>query len=89
MDLAPGMVNHWLSDQWRPAMALDRAQPATPHYRSTTGQALAVRYDSRSNTIQIVEDDWAADGVHGGGLPRTVVQQRPLQINVTKLKRWR
>jgi hypothetical protein len=66
-------------------MALDRAQPTAPLYRSTTGQALAVRYDSASNTIHIVEDDWAADGVHGGVVPRNVVHQRPLPMNVTRL----
>jgi hypothetical protein len=67
-------------------MALDRAQPTTPLYRSTTGQALAVRYDSASNTLHIVEDDWAADGVHGGVLPRNVVHQRLMPGNVTKLR---
>ena len=70
-------------------MALDRAQPTAPHYRSTTGQALAVRYDSTSNTIHIVEDDWASDGVHGGVLPRTMVQQRLMPVNVTKLRKRR
>ena len=67
-------------------MALDRAHPTAPHYRSTTGQALAVRYDSASNTIHIVEADWASDGVHGGVLPRNMVQQRPVPTNVTKLR---
>ena len=65
-------------------MALDRAQATAPLYRSTTGQALAVRYDSASNTIHIVEDDWAADGVHGGVLPRNVVHQRPQPVNAAR-----
>jgi len=67
-------------------MKLDRAQPNTSLYRSTTGQALAVRYDGASNTIEIVEADWASDGVHGGVLPRSMVQQRPLPTKVTKLR---
>jgi hypothetical protein len=47
-------------------MAQQRAHsvsPATPGFRSTTGQALVIRYDSRSNTIAFVEDDWFADTV--------------------------
>ena len=67
-------------------MALDRAQPTASRYRSTTGQALAVRYDSASNTIEIVEDDWAAAGFRAGVMPRAVVTQRMLPGNVTKLR---
>ncbi|RYE78151.1 MAG: hypothetical protein EOO74_05770 [Myxococcales bacterium] len=67
-------------------MALDRAHPTTTLYRSTTGQALAVRYDRASNTLEIVEDDWAAGGFRSGVVPRGVVQQRVLPNNVTKLR---
>lgn len=67
-------------------MALDRAHPTTSRYRSTSGQALAVRYDSQSNTIEIVEDDWAAAGFRTGVVPRNVVQQRMLPANVTRLR---
>lgn len=67
-------------------MALDRAHPTTNLYRSTTGQALAVRYDRTSNTLEIVEDDWAAEGLRAGVVPRTVVQQRVLPSDVTKLR---
>lgn len=67
-------------------MALDRAHPTTNLYRSTTGQALAVRYDRGSNTLEIIEDDWAAAGFRAGVVPRTVVQQRVLPANVTKLR---
>ena len=55
-------------------MALDRAHPTTNPYRSTTGQALAVRYDRASNTLEIVEDDWAAEGFRAGVVPRNVVK---------------
>lgn len=66
-------------------MALDRAHPTTSLYRSTTGQALAVRYDGASNTLEIVEGDWAAEGFRSGVVPRNVVQQRPAS-NVLKLR---
>ena len=53
--------------------------------RSTTGQALAIRYDLQSNTIAFVEDDWFADAVRTTSvLPRAVVRQR-LGGNVTRL----
>jgi hypothetical protein len=53
--------------------------------RSTTGQALAIRYDLQSNTIAFVEDDWFADAVRTTSvLPRAVVRQR-LGSNVTRL----
>jgi hypothetical protein len=67
-------------------MALDRAHPTTNLYSSTTGQALAVRYDGASNTLEIVEDDWAAGGFRSGVVPRSVVQQRPATSNVLKLR---
>ena len=67
-------------------MALDRAHPTTNLYRSTTGQALAVRYDHASNTVQIVADDWAAEGFRTGVVPRSVVTQRPATSNVLKLR---
>ena len=71
-------------------MTLDRAHAATSLYRSTTGQALAVRYDGASNTLEIVEDDWAAGSFRSGVVPRSVVRQRPAPGNVTKLRaRWR
>ena len=53
--------------------------------RSTTGQALAIRYDLSSNTIAFVEDDWFADVVRSTSVPpRAVVSQR-LASNVTRL----
>lgn len=55
-------------------MALDRAHPTSNPYRSTTGQSLAVRYDRASNTLEIVADDWAADGFRAGVVPRSVVK---------------
>lgn len=55
-------------------MALDRAHPTITPYRSTTGQALAVRYDRASNTLEIVADDWAAEGFRAGVVPRSVVK---------------
>ena len=69
-------------------MALDRAHPTMlGAYRSTTGQALAIRYDQHTNTIEFVEDDWFADGVRAGSVPpREVVRQRVLPGNVTRLK---
>lgn len=67
-------------------MALDRAHPTTNPYRSTTGQALAVRYDRASNTLEIVEDDWAAEGFRSGVVPRSVVQQRTLPLKVAKVR---
>jgi len=67
-------------------MALDRAHPTTNLYRSTTGQALAMRYDRTSNTLEIVTDDWAAEGFRAGVVPRSVVQQRPLPVNVMKMR---
>ncbi len=71
-------------------MTLDRAHSTTSLYRSTTGQALAVRYDGASNTLEFVEDDWAAGGFRSGVVPRSVVRQRPAPGNVTKLRaRWR
>lgn len=67
-------------------MALDRAHPTTNPYRSTTGHALAVRYDRSSNTLEIVEDDWAAEGFRTGVVPRNVIQQRLLPNSVKKLR---
>ena len=68
-------------------MAQQRAhQPAAmTGMRSTTGQALAIRYDLTSNTIAFVEDDWFADVVRSTSVPpRAVVSQR-LGNNVTRL----
>lgn len=67
-------------------MALDRAHPTTSLYRSTTGQALAVRYDRASNILEIVEDDWAAEGFRTGVVPRGVVRERLAGGNVLKLR---
>ena len=54
--------------------------------RSTTGQALAIRYDARSNTIIFAEDDWFADGFRSSGVPeRSEVRQR-LGASVVRLK---
>jgi hypothetical protein len=54
------------------------AHPSTiTGMRSTTGQALAIRYDQNSDTIAFVEDDWFADVVRSTSVPpRTVVRQR-------------
>lgn len=60
-------------------MAQQRAhQPtAITGMRSTTGQALAIRYDLTSNTIAFVEDDWFAEPVRTTSVPpRAVVRQR-------------
>ena len=68
-------------------MAQQRAHPsiATTGMRSTTGQALAIRYDLTSNTIAFVEDDWFSDVVRSTSVPpRAVVSQR-LSSNVTRL----
>ncbi len=58
-------------------MAQQRAHhPIVTGMRSTTGQALAIRYDLSSNTIAFVEDDWFADVLRAGSLPpRTTVRQ--------------
>ena len=70
-------------------MAQQRAHPSAPAIagmRSTTGQALAIRYDPKSNSIAFVEDDWFAEPVRTSSVPpRTVVRQR-LGNNVTRLK---
>lgn len=68
-------------------MAQQRAHhPGITGMRSTTGQALAIRYDLSSNTIAFVEDDWFADAVRSTSVPpRAVVRQR-LGNNVTRLK---
>ena len=68
-------------------MAQQRAHHSTAMtgMRSTTGQALAIRYDLHSNTIAFVEDDWFADVVRSTSVPpRAVVSQR-LGGNVTRL----
>lgn len=61
-------------------MAQQRAHAQMPDItgmRSTTGQALAIRYDLGSNTIDFVEDDWFADVVRTTSVPpRAVVRQR-------------
>lgn len=70
-------------------MAQQRAHnrsSAVTGMRSTTGQALAIRYDLHSNTIAFVEDDWFADGSRAGSVPpREVIRQR-LSSNVTRLR---
>lgn len=69
-------------------MAQQRAHSvssATPGFRSTTGQALVIRYDSRSNTIAFVEDDWFADTVRSSSVPPRAVIRQPLGNNVTRL----
>lgn len=53
------------------------AMPDLTGMRSTTGQALAIRYDMASNTIDFVEDDWFAEPVRTTSVPpRAVVRQR-------------
>ncbi|CAN7611518.1 hypothetical protein LJR016_004605 [Devosia sp. LjRoot16] len=60
--------------------------PVVTGMRSTTGQALAIRYDLSSNTIAFVEDDWFADAVRSSSVPpRTEVRQR-LGNNDTRLR---
>jgi|GEM_PF-2616394 len=59
-------------------MAQQRAHhpSAITGMRSTTGQALAIRYDLGSNTIAFVEDDWFAEPVRTTSVPpRAVVRQ--------------
>jgi hypothetical protein len=69
-------------------MAQQRAHLSLPDLkgmRSTTGQALAIRYDLGSNSIDFVEDDWFADTVRSTSVPpRAVVRQR-LSGNVVRL----
>ena len=59
-------------------MAQQRAHhpSAITGMRSTTGQALAIRYDLSSNSIAFVEEDWFADAVRTTSVPpRTTVRQ--------------
>ncbi|MGV3491693.1 MAG: hypothetical protein ACO1OG_10265 [Devosia sp.] len=65
-------------------MAQQRAHPAVSGMRSTTGQALTVRYDLKSNSIAFVEDDWFADAVRTTSVPPRAVIRQPLG-NVTRL----
>lgn len=71
-------------------MSLHRARihpPTVTGMRSTTGQALAIRYDPASDTVAFVEDDWFAQGHRASAVPpREVVRQR-LAGNVTRLRR--
>lgn len=53
--------------------------------RSTTGQALAIRYDLGSNSIAFVEDDWFADTVRSTSVPPRAVIRQALGSNVTRL----
>jgi hypothetical protein len=93
IDRASLVVNEVLRPSWprrtsEAPMAQQRAHhsAAITGMRSTTGQALAIRYDLSSNTIAFVEDDWFADAVRRTSVPpRTVVRQR-LGNNVTRLK---
>lgn len=61
-------------------MAQQRAHSQMPDLtgmRSTTGQALLIRYDLTSNTIDFVETDWFADAMRTTSVPpRAVVRQR-------------
>lgn len=68
-------------------MAQQRAHPlpSVTGMRATTGQALAVRYDLRSNTIAFVEDDWFADAVRTSSVPPRAVIRQPPASNVTRL----
>jgi hypothetical protein len=92
IDRASAVVNEVLRLNWprrtsEAPMAQQRAHhPIVTGMRSTTGQALAIRYDLSSNTIAFVEDDWFAEPVRTSSVPpRTVVRQR-LGNNVTRLK---
>ena len=53
--------------------------------RSTTGQALAIRYDLNSNSICFVEDDWFADVVRSTSVPPRAVTSQRLGASVTRL----
>lgn len=69
-------------------MAQQRAHPsvsATAGMRSTTGQALVIHYDPRSNSIAFVEDDWFADAVRTSSVPPRAVVRQALEGNVTRL----
>jgi hypothetical protein len=61
-------------------MAQQRAHtrmPGLTGMRSTTGQALAIRYDIASNTIDFIEEDWFAEPVRTTSAPpRAVVRQQ-------------
>jgi len=93
IDRALLAVNEVLRPNWprrtsEARMAQQRAHhpPDITGMRSTTGQALAIRYDLSSNTIAFVEDDWFADVVRSSSVPpRAEVRQR-LGNNVTRLK---
>jgi len=69
-------------------MAQQRAHhpSAITGMRSTTGQALAIRYDLSSNSIAFVEDDWFADAVRSTSVPPRAVVRQGLGNNVTRLK---
>ena len=68
-------------------MAQQRAHhPVVTGMRSTTGQALAIRYDLSSNTIAFVEDDWFADTVRSTSVPPRTVVRQGLGNNVTRLR---
>lgn len=70
-------------------MAQQRAHSRTAAItgmRSTTGQALAIRYDLTSNTIAFVEDDWFADGSRAGSVPPRAVVRQGVSSNVTRLR---
>jgi hypothetical protein len=69
-------------------MAQQRAHlsvPATAGMRSTTGQALVIHYDPRSNSIAFVENDWFADSVRTSSVPPRAVIRQALGSNVTRL----
>lgn len=63
--------------------------PAFVVARSTTGQALAIRYDAQSNTIIFDEDDWFAEGFRSGGVPPRAEVRLRLGGGVVKMKRGR
>lgn len=70
-------------------MAQQRAHPqhiAMTGMRSTTGQALAIRYDLTSNSIAFVEDDWFADVLRASGVPPRTVVRQGLGGSVTRLR---
>ena len=53
--------------------------------RATSGQVLDIRYDSQTNALIFVEDDWSAD-VRGSATPRQVLRE---QLETAKIRRLR
>ena len=54
-----------------------RAAASASPYRSTTGQAILVRYDAKTNMLMIAEDGWFAQSLRSTALPSpSMVRQR-------------